>query len=178
MGTTDAFLVVRWDRPLAEWQRFAEFASDADVAADRRSPWWVFAVGYMSMDPDIEAEPADALHPLVQETGAPALVAYCYDSGTVSVTGLSSEYGAWRTCLQRESMRRYREFAGECEPFDEVFLDVPHSVHFAQLWASAAGLVPDASAIGDVLTKSTLFAEDLIDELLDALGLPTRHPAR
>ena len=177
MGTTDAFLVLKWDRPLTELPRFADVASHPTFEADRRGPWWVFGIDYADVGLELEQEPVESLGPLVQETGAPAMVLYCYDSGTVSVTGLSKEYGAWRTCMHRESMRGYREFAGECEPFDEVFLDVPQSVHFAQLWAHAAGTVPDAGRIGDVLTKHTLFAEDLIDELLDALGLPARQPA-
>ncbi|MFG2993440.1 hypothetical protein ACGFZK_29780 [Streptomyces sp. NPDC048257] len=85
------------------------------------------------------------------------------DSDVGFVEAATFAGGHWKALLNRDTAEEY-----------EIPLDrfpVEPALAGALGWAAAAGLTADPGAVRSALTGSEVFAEDLTDRLLGALGM-------
>jgi hypothetical protein len=103
------------------------------------------------------------------------LTAFFMDSDCADVRGFGLDSGWWTACLGRRSMQAY--FSQDGLQVDEVFPAPRVAARRATRWSAEAGCVADESKLVRVLeADSDPFAEDLFDDLLEALGLPVEGP--
>ncbi|MFI0243120.1 hypothetical protein [Streptomyces sp. NPDC016845] len=104
-----------------------------------------------------------ALENFVRRTGAPAIAVSFFDSDVGFIDALTPDGTRWKGLLNRETAEGYGI------PMEHF--PVESSVAGALAWAVAADLTPDEELVQQTLTASAVFAEDLADELLAALGI-------
>ncbi|MET8152374.1 hypothetical protein ACIBSW_01800 [Actinoplanes sp. NPDC049668] len=121
-----------------------------------------FGAGWWSVQ--LDGDSPGALKGLVAATGAPAVSAFVLDSDCAEVEGLSPAGVSWRTYLHRDTAEGYG--APALEQSDEEI------TRQALAWSAEAGLAADPGALRDAFEATNVFAEETLDELLAALGIP------
>ncbi|MFT3873147.1 MAG: hypothetical protein QM714_10945 [Nocardioides sp.] len=133
------------------------------------------------------------LSELVEVTGAPALWGFVVDSDFVDLVMLGQRSGRVHVFLGPESAEIFMdEFGlvgdesdeagpdleeGEYVDLEEQFPDQVDATSKALAWAHEAGLSADAAAVAAVFTQEAdPLAEDLMLDLLDALGIHKTNP--
>jgi hypothetical protein len=123
---------------------------------DRGDGWrWI------QLDSDLPG----ALGELVGATNAPVISAYVLDSDLADVEALTPGGQRWRTYLHPEVAAGYGAPALGQTP-DEV-------LSAALTWSRLAGLTADADAVRKALAAHHVEAEETLDALVTALGVPT-----
>ncbi len=90
----------------------------------------------------------------------PALAAFVLDSDCAAVEGLTPAGIRWEGCLHPEVAEAY----GAPE--------MPWEIESVLAWSAEAGLAADPGEVGTAIEARTTFAEDTLDGLLVALGVP------
>lgn len=121
-----------------------------------------FGAGWWSVQLDGDAP--GALEGLVTATGAPVLSAFVLDSDCADVEGLTPSGVNWRTYLHPHTAESYGAPA-----LDQSEEEITRQ---ALAWSAEAGLAAERGALRDVFEATNVFAEDTLDELLGALGVP------
>lgn len=166
MGFSGVVVVAFTGRSLIELNSISEVTEGIE-GEDVRGEW---RVGWFPGS-ELAEDSAVLLETLVAETGAPALTFFVIDSNTVVVEGQSSPGGLWRGCLAWEPMQAYCDEDGS--DFAGSYLAPEAAAQAAAVWASAAGLQTDKELLLATFTvASEMFAEQLIQPLLDGLGIP------
>ncbi|MFF3089292.1 hypothetical protein ACFVRB_30245 [Streptomyces nojiriensis] len=147
---------------VAELREFAAGAGCADVDGDEDLGGGWSAV-YCADQPDGAAAAA-----LARRTGAPVLAVAYLDSDVGFVEGATFAGGRWKALLNRKKAEGY-EIPGDRFPVEEALAG-------ALDWAAAGGLTADPEGVRAVLTGSEVFAEDLAERLLGALGIAPATP--
>lgn len=134
---------------------YADGAASVLWEQDRGGGWWWIQLG---------GDAPGALGELVAATNAPAISAYVLDSDVADVEALTPDGRRWRTYLHPDVAVRYGAPPTGQTP-DEV-------LPVALEWSRQAGLTPDADAVRQALAAHRVEAEDTLDELVIALGVP------
>ncbi|HEY4017313.1 MAG TPA: hypothetical protein VGM75_01415 [Pseudonocardiaceae bacterium] len=155
MGFSGIIVVARSARPLSELDSIRA-CGGAHVWSGADRNWQAVQIG------DAKDDPPPAL---VGETGAPVLVARVVQSAFAVVQATSPAGATWTGVLGPDQAERH--------PLPEEFLVPPEEVVDPAVdWAREAGRQPDVDRLEDVLlAEPAPTTEDLVFELLDALGL-------
>jgi hypothetical protein len=113
-----------------------------------------------------DGEAPGVLRELVTATNTPAISAYVLDSDLADVEALTPNGQRWRTYLHPDVAQRYGAPSLSQTPEE--------GLRAALEWSRQAGLTPDADALRQALAAHHVEAEDTFDELIGALGVPTR----
>jgi hypothetical protein len=116
--------------------------------------WWA----------QFDGDPDGALRALVSETGAPVVSAFVIDSDCADVQGSTPSGVHWRTYLHPSTAQSYGAPALP-QSTDQV---IEHAI----AWSVEAGRTADPDGLREVLEARSDFAEDTLDDLLQALGVP------
>ncbi|GAA3340052.1 hypothetical protein GCM10020358_26160 [Amorphoplanes nipponensis] len=152
MGYSGHVLIARGERPLSE----SGVLAPVQVLHESG-----YAGGWQRAQ--LDGDLPGALDALLAQTGAPALVAYIMDSDLADVSAASPGGVRWRAYLHQETAEDYGAPALP-QSTDEV-------VTQALAWAAEAGLAPDREAVRAALLAGHTFAEETLDELVEALGI-------
>jgi hypothetical protein len=154
MGFSGIIVVARSARPLSELDSVRSCGGVATWSGVDGG-WQAIQLGDAANDPP----PA-----LLEETGAPVLVARVVNGSFATVRAASPGGASWTGVLGPDQAERY--------PLPEEFLVLPEEVvDPAADWARAAGRAPNIDLLEDVLqAEPDPTAEDLVFALLDALG--------
>jgi hypothetical protein len=121
-----------------------------------------FGAGWWSVQ--LDGDSPGALKGLVAATGAPVVSAFVLDSDCAEVEGLAPSGVYWRTYLHPDTAESYG--APALDQSDEEI------IRQALAWSVEAGLPADRGALRDAFEATNVFAEESLDELLGALGIP------
>jgi hypothetical protein len=193
MGLTGHVVVARSDGPLEQVPMFASITAPRSPEGDVTSRWPV-ATGWQAVE--ITAGYWDEIRlteltELVRVTGAPASSAWVLDSDCAIVTGLAPGGRPWRVGLNVDTLVEYGKYDPEAilctwdtdveEYGDRMRAHVPHAAADLLAWAAAAGFTgASQQQIEDLLRSTSVFAEDIWEDTLVALGFPlpwTEAPA-
>lgn len=166
-GFAGSYLLARWAGELSELPAIDSRTQGLEAAGEFGDGW---RVGAVHAD-DLAEDAAGILAEVAEQTGAPALLAYCFEGAAV-LEGFSGLGGYWRGCLNREIMRNLAEEVGE--DFERDFALVPEAVEHSAQWAQAAGWSPDREALVEVLSRDRpegSSVEPLLWRYFTALGL-------
>ncbi|WP_431677132.1 hypothetical protein [Kitasatospora sp. KL5] len=160
MGFTGNLTVARSRTPLAE--SAAVRASGALPEQSAQAGAWQFLA---TSGEDVRAAA------LAAETAGPVVSAFVLDSDFAVVEAFDADGPTWTCVLSPETALDY-----DC-PQDWIGAPA-ETARTAADWAAAHGLTADHAALAAVFAaESDPFAEDLVLELLAALGLPFDTPA-
>jgi hypothetical protein len=153
MGFTGRVLVARTGRSFDGLPAVAgaEFLDERELG----DGWW---------SAQFDGDPEDALRVLVVETGAPVVSAFVIDSDCADVRGSTPSGVHWHTYLHPGTAESYGAPALQ-QSAEQV-------IERAVAWSVEAGRTADPDALREVLEARSDFAEDTLDDLLSALGLP------
>lgn len=168
MGWWGSLIVGRSDQQIAELAALEEYGQTLELWAELGDGWQVWAHNGWELADDVEGW----LPAFAAECESPVLTAYFFDSDCADVRGFGARSGPWAACLGRESMQSYlSEDGGNVE---ETFPSAQAAALLAARWSAEAGYAADDGALVRVLKagRGKPFAEDLFDDLLEALGLP------
>lgn len=157
MGYWGHLLVARSNGPLAGFREGRVFGEPE--GEQRLSHDWTLLRIAGNHPPDLEV----ALRPLVSRIGAPALVAFVLDSDCAVIRATSPAGARWGSVVNRELAGSYDGIEGYDTP--------DHGLSGALRWAREAGLTPADGAVKDALDATGTLVEDVIDQLLKALGV-------
>jgi hypothetical protein len=160
VGFNGTFVLARWGKPLEGL---------ALVSAEGGKPVW------LAEEPDTGWQLLQVWHGvdvgagLAAHIGGPVLVAYVNDSDCATVQARTPAGVAWSGALDPESAAGYES------PFPwETDLSVV--IPAAVAWAAATGHEADPAALEEVFeAEPDPFAEDLVHELVEALGFRFGH---
>jgi hypothetical protein len=166
VGFTGSYLVLR--TPGSALDLAAVCDRTEDLEDEHRYGDWVIAV---LLGTDLVEDVEELLEELAEETGAPALTAFVFDSDTADVRGYSEQRGHWCGALPREGMRRVCE--DHDDDFDDMFNSAQETAAEAARWADAAELPRSLQKLERAFATDEveLFVSSLLDELWDALGV-------
>lgn len=193
MGLTGHVVVARSDGPLEQVPMFASITAPRSPEGDVTSRWPV-TTGWQAVE--ITAGYWDEIRlteltELVRVTGAPASSAWVLDSDCAIVTGLAPGGRPWRVGLNVDTLVEFGKDDPEAilctydtdieEYGDRMRAHVPHGAADLLAWAAAAGFTGASQRqIEDLLRSTSVFAEDIWEDILVALGFPlpwTEAPA-
>lgn len=191
MGYWGEFVVVRSERsarqldPLSHG--FCRRGHDECIGFERErdDAWQVVPVRH-----GLPGTTEETVRRLAEQTGAPALICYVFDSDTGLLHGWSQAGGPWRTWFRPQFAAEYEvatdiSYEDETgmpstayqaawdEELDRIVRDMPEHTRRLATWATHAGWTPDPDAVYRALMRDDRgFAEEQFGELLDALGAP------
>jgi hypothetical protein len=115
----------------------------------------------------LDGDARGALSDLVTATGMPVIAAFILDSDVADVEGLTPAGRGWHTYLHPHIAE---EFGAPELPqsADEVLAA-------ALDWSAAAGLTADPGAVRGALEAQGVEVEDVLSDLVKALGVPAAH---
>lgn len=154
MGFSGSFVVARSEGPLAELPAMQQAGGDLSWSA-QDGAWQIVQLHG-------GGRPADSI---VRETQAPVLVAQVFDGDVAAVDAASPKGLRWECVL---SPRTAQDSYGAPE---RLLTRNQEAAPLAADWARERGHQPVADAVAAVLAaEADPFAEDLVRELLSALG--------
>jgi hypothetical protein len=193
MGLTGHVVVARSDGPLEQVPMLASIMGPQSPDAGVTSRWPV-TTGWQAVE--ITAGYWDEIRlkeliELVRVTGAPASSAWVLDSDCAIVTGLAPGGRPWRVGLNVDTLVEYGHDDPEAilcgydtdveEYGSRLRAHVPHAAADLLAWAAAAGFAgAPQPQIEELLRSTSVFAEDIWEDILVALGFPmpwTEAPA-
>lgn len=136
MGFWGTYVLTRTEDDLDDLEIITD-REDSLIDAEVRAAGWQLGQydGQTLFD---EAE--GLLAELSAHTGAPALVAYCWDGDCFTMVGYDPVNGFWRAGLAREIAADY--LAEHGVDFDQAYLEPVDAASAAIRWSAAASLQP------------------------------------
>lgn len=169
MGWWGSLIVGRSEQQIAELSALEEYGATLELRAELGDGWQVWAHDGAELADAVESW----LPALADGCRSPVLTAFFLDSDCADVRGFGPDSGWWSACLDRSSMHGY--LSQDDLEVDDSFPAPWLAAQAATTWSAEAGRVADESALVRVFgAESEPFAEELFDDLLDALGLPGR----
>jgi hypothetical protein len=155
VGFNGTFLLARWGEPLNTLALVsANGGEPAWLAREPGTGWQLLQVWH---GVDVGAD-------LAAHTGGPVLVAYVNDSDCATIQARTPAGVAWSGALDQDSARGYES------PFGWE-TDVSVVIPAAVAWAAGTGHDADPAKLDEVFeAEPDPFAEDLVHELVQALG--------
>lgn len=201
MGYWGTFIVARSGRPLMELEGLKASADLVSWQRTGGDGWQVVQIHRGPNGWDSQGLPADwerLLVSIMEQTGNPVLAAVVLDSDGAQLIGYSPNAGRWGGWLMLERIIMHLDAAAlpyvyedengeiqvdEGEDYQRQLRKIRDRLYrvgppghlaapLAVAWAIEAGYSPAAAAVEAVLNGGEVFAEDLLFQLLDVLGLP------
>jgi len=169
MGWWGSLIVGGSEQQIAELSTLEDYRQTLELRAELGEGWQVWAHDGSELASTVESW----LPALAGECRSPLSTAFVLDSDCADVRGFGPDSGWWSACLDRASMHGY--LSEDDLEVDDSFPAPRVAARAATKWSAEAGRAANGSELVRVSeAESEPFAEDLFDDLLDALGLPGR----